>query len=182
MNGFAGVDFLEADADGYARAGEALLETGVTALPADLHHRARGRTSSPRSRERAARAGGPADPRRPPRGPVPLADAARHPSASARRDPDPALLERLLAAGPVRLMTLAPELPGALELIDLLLGARHHRLAAGTPTRRPSEANARLRPRRRAPSRTSSTRCARSATATRGSSARRSRAPTSSSR
>ncbi|HWO79204.1 N-acetylglucosamine-6-phosphate deacetylase, partial [Gaiella sp.] len=37
-----------------------------------------------------------------------------------RRDPDPALLERLLAAGPVRLMTLAPELPGALELIDLL--------------------------------------------------------------
>ena len=34
--------------------------------------------------------------------------------------PTRALLERLLAAGPVRLMTLAPELPGALELIDLL--------------------------------------------------------------
>src|SRR3970282_2728643 len=30
VNGFAGVDFLEADADGYRRAGEALLETGVT--------------------------------------------------------------------------------------------------------------------------------------------------------
>ena len=40
----------------------------------------------------------------------------------ARRDPDPALLERLLAAGPVRLVTLAPELPGADELIDLCLG------------------------------------------------------------
>src|SRR5439155_12779189 len=31
VNGFAGVDFLEADAEGYRRAGEALLETGVTA-------------------------------------------------------------------------------------------------------------------------------------------------------
>jgi N-acetylglucosamine-6-phosphate deacetylase len=39
---------------------------------------------------------------------------------SARRDPDPALLRRLLAGGPVRLMTLAPELPGALELVDEL--------------------------------------------------------------
>ncbi len=41
--------------------------------------------------------------------------------ASARRDPDPALLDRLLDAGPVRLMTLAPELDGAGELIDRLL-------------------------------------------------------------
>ena len=31
MNGFAGVDFLGADAAGYATAGDALLETGVTA-------------------------------------------------------------------------------------------------------------------------------------------------------
>jgi len=31
VNGFAGVDLFEADADGYRRAGEALLETGVTA-------------------------------------------------------------------------------------------------------------------------------------------------------
>jgi N-acetylglucosamine-6-phosphate deacetylase len=35
------------------------------------------------------------------------------------RVPDPALLERLLDAGPVRTVTLAPELPGALELIEL---------------------------------------------------------------
>jgi N-acetylglucosamine-6-phosphate deacetylase len=41
--------------------------------------------------------------------------------ASSRRDPDPALLERLLAGGNVRVMTLAPELPGADELIDRLL-------------------------------------------------------------
>ena len=31
VNGFYGVDFLEADSDGYRRAGDALLETGVTA-------------------------------------------------------------------------------------------------------------------------------------------------------
>src|SRR6266567_9537317 len=31
VNGFGGVDFLDADAAGYRRAGEALLETGVTA-------------------------------------------------------------------------------------------------------------------------------------------------------
>lgn len=35
-------------------------------------------------------------------------------------DPDLGLLENLLQAGPVRLMTLAPELPGALELIQRL--------------------------------------------------------------
>src|SRR3954470_2936641 len=31
VNGFGGVDFLDADADGYRRAGDALLETRVTA-------------------------------------------------------------------------------------------------------------------------------------------------------
>jgi N-acetylglucosamine-6-phosphate deacetylase len=42
-----------------------------------------------------------------------------HPVES-RRDPDRELLERLLAAGHVSHVTLAPELPGAYELIDLL--------------------------------------------------------------
>src|SRR5690242_21909021 len=41
--------------------------------------------------------------------------------ASSRRDPDLPLLERLLDAGPVRLMTLAPELAGADALIEVLL-------------------------------------------------------------
>ena len=31
VNGFGGVDFLSADSEGYRQAGEALLETGVTA-------------------------------------------------------------------------------------------------------------------------------------------------------
>ncbi|RMG10059.1 MAG: N-acetylglucosamine-6-phosphate deacetylase [Planctomycetota bacterium] len=36
--------------------------------------------------------------------------------------PDPQALRRLLAAGPVAAVTLAPELPGALELVRLLVG------------------------------------------------------------
>src|SRR4249920_3554928 len=37
VNGFADVDFVDADADGYRRAGDALLATGVTAyLPTFL--------------------------------------------------------------------------------------------------------------------------------------------------
>jgi N-acetylglucosamine-6-phosphate deacetylase len=43
-----------------------------------------------------------------------------HPAA-ARRDPDLKLLNGLLDAGPVRLMTLAPELPGAHDLIRTVL-------------------------------------------------------------
>lgn len=121
VNGFAGVDFLDADADGYARAGEALLETGVTAyLPTFI--------TSPVDRVLAALGAVPREGRGPRvlgahlEGPFisPLR-LGTHP-AESRRDPDSALLEQLLAAGPVRLMTLAPELPGALDLMDVLRG------------------------------------------------------------
>ena len=120
VNGFSGVDLMRADADGYRRAGEALLESGVTSyLPTFI--------SAPEEELLAALGNVPAG-----------IGGARilgvhlegpflsknrlgiHPLA-ARRDPDPALLERLLGAGPVRMMTLAPELPGADELIDRLL-------------------------------------------------------------
>jgi len=47
VNGFAGVDFARADAAGYERAGDALLETGVTSyLPTLIQHRRK--TSSQR--------------------------------------------------------------------------------------------------------------------------------------
>ena len=118
VNGFGGVDFLEADAAGFERAGDALLETGVTGyLPTLI-------TSSEQRLVAALRrvplkAKGPRilgvhvegpflSPKRP----------GTHPP-ELLRDPDPDLLLRLLEAGPVRLVTLAPELPGAYELIEL---------------------------------------------------------------
>ena len=121
VNGFAGVDFLGTNGDGYAAAGDALLETGVTAyLPTFI-------TSDEADLVTALRA----VPART-HGPRILGVHLEGPFLSpfrlgthglaARRDPDPELLERLLEAGPVRMMTLAPELPGALELIDLLHG------------------------------------------------------------
>ena len=121
VNGFAGVDFLEADAAGYERAGEALLETGVTAyLPTFI--------TSLEDRFVEALA---AVPRSPSSGPRILGVHLEGPFLSpkrlgahppeARRDPDVALAARLLAAGPVRLMTVAPELEGAGELISFLL-------------------------------------------------------------
>jgi len=119
VNGFADVDFLRTDGDGYRRAGAALLETGVTSyLPTFI--------SAPEAELVAALEAVP------PNGDGPRVLGAHvegpflsprrrgvHPE-SALRAPDAELLERLLAAGPVRLVTLAPELPGANELIDLL--------------------------------------------------------------
>jgi N-acetylglucosamine-6-phosphate deacetylase len=39
------------------------------------------------------------------------------------RTPDPGLADRLISAGPVRMMTVAPELPGGLELVERLARA-----------------------------------------------------------
>jgi len=119
VNGFAGVDLLGADADGYLRAGEALLQTGVTAYlptfitaPEDDLVDALGAVPPAAMGPRivGAHLEGPF---------LALRRLGTHPP-QARRDPDPALLARLLDAGPVRLVTLAPELPGADALIELL--------------------------------------------------------------
>ncbi len=103
VNGFGGVDFLDADTAGYRRAGEALLETGVTAyLPALI-------TSLEEQVLAAARevpVGGLERPRvlgLHLEGPFLSPNRLGTHEASARRDPDGALLERLLDAGPVRL-------------------------------------------------------------------------------
>ena len=140
VNGFGGVDFLDADTDGYVRAGESLLETGVTAYLPTL-------ITAPEDMLIAALSeiveGG--------RGPRILGAHVEGPFLSprrlgthppdARRDPDVGLLERLLAAGPVRLYTLAPELPGALELVDVLV-ARGVTVSAGHSDANAEEASA----------------------------------------
>ena len=120
VNGYAGVDFASADAAGYRRAGEALLADGVTAYRPTL-------ITAPEDELVAALAEVPTGETRPRilgahvEGPFLSPRRLGAPPAAARRDPDPALLARLLDAGPVAQMTLAPELPGALELVDLLL-------------------------------------------------------------
>jgi N-acetylglucosamine-6-phosphate deacetylase len=121
VNGFGGVDFLDADAAGYRRAGEALLETGVTAyLPTLI-------TSTEEQVLAAMREVPVADGGRPRilgmhlEGPFLSPNRLGTHEASARRDPDLELLRRLLDGGPVRLMTLAPELAGADALVDVLL-------------------------------------------------------------
>ncbi len=164
VNGFGGVDFLDADAAGYERAGAALLETGVTAylptlitapeerLVASLGEIAQGAPEAPLvSRPGGAGFAGAASSHGGGRGPRILGAHVEGPFLSprrlgthpppARRDPDLALLERLLAAGPVRLYTLAPELPGALELVDLLV-SRGVTVSAGHTDATAEEANA----------------------------------------
>ncbi len=112
VNGFGGVDFLSADAAGYRRAAEALLPTGVTAyLPTFV--------TAPEGELLAAIAEVPTADDGPRilgihlEGPFLATGRLGAHSPTARRDPDPALLERLLGSGRVRLVTLAPELEGA---------------------------------------------------------------------
>jgi N-acetylglucosamine-6-phosphate deacetylase len=119
VNGFAGVDFFSADAEGYRRAGKALLECGVTAYQPTF-------ITSPEDELKAALHEVPQNGAAPRiigahlEGPFISAERLGTHPVAARRDPDLDLLKRLLAAGPVSHVTLAPELPGAYELMALL--------------------------------------------------------------
>lgn len=140
IHGFGGVDFATADADAYRRAGEALLATGVTAFqPTFVTAAEDGLVASLRAmpsedigpRVLGAHLEGP------------FLSAARlgmHP-AGARCDPDRAFLDRLLAAGRVTHVTLAPELDGAQELVDALV-ARNVTVACGHTDATATEAHA----------------------------------------
>ena len=123
VNGFAGVDLLTAEPDGYATAGAALAAAGVTAFQPTL-------ISAAPDTLRAALERGPAAAERSAVRLLgfhlegPFLSARRHGAHPVEhlRDPDPALAESLLAAGPVAAMTIAPELPGGLELVEWLTG------------------------------------------------------------
>jgi len=120
VNGYGGVDFLSASTLDYDTAGGALLEGGVTAYQPTFI------TAPEKAMLDALRA-------MPANGSSPRVVGAHvegpflsperlgtHPPGD-RRDPDLALLERLLDAGRVTEYTLAPELAGADALIKRLL-------------------------------------------------------------
>jgi N-acetylglucosamine-6-phosphate deacetylase len=125
VNGFAGVDVMAADDNGIAAVSRALVAHGVTAwLPTLI-------SAAPQDTDRAlrvlSRAVG-AGPRPGAARPLgvhlegPFLSPRRlgtHP-AEHRREPDPELVTRWCARGPVAAVTLAPELPGALELVRSL--------------------------------------------------------------
>ena len=123
VNGFAGVDFLAAEPPDYRTAGAALAATGVTAYlptfisaPDDAYDHAVAAATTARD------AAGP--------GPRILGLHLEGPFLSPRwpgahdprhiQAPSPALIERLERAGAIAMVTLAPELAGALELIEAL--------------------------------------------------------------
>src|SRR3954452_21613398 len=121
INGFAGIDFLTAEPDDYAMVGRALAATGVTAyLPTFV-------TSPLSAFESALRRVGDASDDA---GPRLLGVHLEGPFISRRwrgahdeqyiQEPDLSLAGRLCDAGPVRVVTLAPERPGALELVEYL--------------------------------------------------------------
>jgi N-acetylglucosamine-6-phosphate deacetylase len=122
VHGFGGVDFAAADAAAYRRAGEAMLGTGVTALQPTF-------VTAPEEELVASLREVPCDDVGPRilgvhlEGPfLSPQRMGMHPE-SARREPSADLLRRLVDAGPVVHMTLAPELEGALDVVDLLRAA-----------------------------------------------------------
>jgi N-acetylglucosamine-6-phosphate deacetylase len=126
INGFAGVDFLTTDAAGYRQAAEALASTGVVAFqptfvsaPADDYGTALAMTTAAQAQLGAAPL---------PRlvgvhleGPFlsPQWPGAHDPACLLAPDVERAV--QLLDQGPVTMVTVAPELPGGLELVEALV-------------------------------------------------------------
>lgn len=126
INGIAGVTFLTTDAAGYSTVADALARTGVTAYqPSFITSPEDTMTRALRELADASRAGalGPRILGAHLEGPFLSPDRLGAHPAAHRRDPDTELVDRLLAAGPVGQMTLAPELPGALDVVDRLVNA-----------------------------------------------------------
>jgi N-acetylglucosamine-6-phosphate deacetylase len=119
VNGYAGIDFLSATTEDYRSCGEALRLAGVTAFQPTFITAAQATTIEAL---RALPVGGP--------GPRVIGAHLEGPFLSPERPgmhpvermcaPDVALLDRLLDAGPVTEMTLAPELSGSDALIARL--------------------------------------------------------------
>jgi N-acetylglucosamine-6-phosphate deacetylase len=121
INGVAGVDFLTAEPADYARAGQALATAGVVAYqptlvssPLDAYPRSLAAVTA------AAETSGPLI------AGIHLEGPFLSPSWPGAHDPahllapDTGVATRLVEGGPVTAMTLAPELPGGLDLVRML--------------------------------------------------------------
>lgn len=125
LHGCGGTDFLTADAGGYRRAGRRLASFGVTAFQPSFV------TTTDQQLRRSLEQLQELQDRHTDIGPLILGAHLEGPYLAPRylgahdprlrRDPDRAAMLRLLDAGPVSQVTLAPELHGALELIELLV-------------------------------------------------------------
>ena len=122
VNGYAGVDVLAADHDRLRAIGAALRRDGISAYQPtlisapehDLIAALRRIASMPdASGEEASIVGVHLE------GPFLAPERAGAHPVEHLRAPDAGLLQRLLDAGPVSMVTVAPELPGALELVEL---------------------------------------------------------------
>jgi N-acetylglucosamine-6-phosphate deacetylase len=121
VNGYAGVDLLTAETDALETMSQALVRDGVAAYQPTLISSSEADTIAALKRIAVAqrRATGAAIVGVHLEGPfLAPSRAGAHP-VEHLRTPDPALLLRLLSAGPVKTVTLAPELPGAHELIEV---------------------------------------------------------------
>jgi N-acetylglucosamine-6-phosphate deacetylase len=123
VNGYAGVDFLAADPDGYARAGAALVRTGVTSFQPTLIS-APIETSIEAIATLKALDGRIPGPRVLPahlEGPFlsPSHHGAHNPEHMRRASLE--IADQLCAAGPVGYITVAPEIEGGLQLVEHLV-------------------------------------------------------------
>jgi N-acetylglucosamine-6-phosphate deacetylase len=124
INGVGGVDFLTTDVAGLRRAARALASTGVVAFQPTL---VSSRADAYREPLEVAAEMVAQDSRLPRVTGVHLEGPFLSPHWPGAHDPahlrppDPALAARLCALGPVTMMTVAPELPGGLELVERLV-------------------------------------------------------------
>ena len=126
VNGFAGIDFTTADLDGYRATSRALALTGVTSALATIPTTAPEQYGPALDVARTACAGAMPGTRFAGvhlEGPFLSPVRAGAHRVGWLRPPDVSLARRWTAAAPIALMTVAPELPGAIELIATLRAA-----------------------------------------------------------
>ncbi len=152
VNGFAGIDVRRASVGALVELSEALARHGTTAFLPTLHSAtlaeyldALARLDEARRVQRGSDSVGAQILGAHLEGPFLAPRWAGAHDPAQLMDPEPAVLEALLAAGPVRLVTLAPELADAHLLIGLLVGrgvtvAMGHTDADATCTRQAASA------------------------------------------